>query len=261
MDLTVYPKSRIARLRQPLRLPALLLRALIYREGRTGYTYEGDGLATDQFGPFVRDAGFERSYRELAMTWEPAAATDMRWRMWILTRASRHCRGLAGDFAEFGTWRAGCAFMILATADLAPGTRLLLFDTFEGIPARGLTAGEAEAGFAGRYGDDVSVDYVTTTLSAWSDQVTINPGDVFDTVPRELRGALAFVHIDLNASAATRHVLEHTFPRMASGGMIVFDDYGWPGYEDQREVIDEFFAARDEEVVALPTGQALVVAR
>ena len=41
--------------------------------------------------------------------------------------------------------------------------------------------------------------------------------------------------------------------------MIVFDDYGWTGLEAQREVIDAFVRDKAEQVIALPTGQALLV--
>jgi hypothetical protein len=43
------------------------------------------------------------------------------------------------------------------------------------------------------------------------------------------------------------------------GGVIVLDDYGGWRFEDQRHVIDEFLGERPEDVIALPTGQALVI--
>jgi hypothetical protein len=43
--------------------------------------------------------------------------------------------------------------------------------------------------------------------------------------------------------------------------MVVMDDYGFAGYEEQRRVIDEFFLERSEVVIALPTGQALFIKR
>jgi O-methyltransferase len=261
LDLTVYPGSRIGRLRRPLRLPALLMRAVVFRHGRPGFAYEGDGMATNHFGPFVADAQFAAGYREVATFWEEVTRTDMRWRLWVLTRLARVCRDVPGDFAEFGTFRGGCAFMILSTANLPDRKRLLLFDTFRGIPDRGLTAQEAAAGFAGWWSDGASAAGVRDRLSRWAEQVEILEGDVFDTVPADGVESLAFVHLDLNAAAPTGHVLEHVFPRLSPGGIIVFDDYGWDEYADQRSVIDAFFASRAEELVALPTGQAFVVGR
>jgi O-methyltransferase len=49
------------------------------------------------------------------------------------------------------------------------------------------------------------------------------------------------------------------YPRLVAGGMLVMDDYGWAGYQDQHELLERFFADRPEELIALPTGQPLVV--
>jgi hypothetical protein len=46
---------------------------------------------------------------------------------------------------------------------------------------------------------------------------------------------------------------------MVPGGVIVFDDYGWAGYEDQRQLVDRFFEDKQDGIVALPTGQAISV--
>lgn len=228
------------------------------RNRRPGRARVPARLATEHHLPFAADSQFERNYQEVAAHWRGAAAdSDMRWRLWVLTRAARGCGAVPGDFAEFGTYRGGTAFMILASGCVPADRRLRLYDTFRGIPDDGLLA--HEAAFAGRFAA-TSVEHVEALLSRWSTQVTIRAGDVFDTVTRGDLGSLAFAHLDLNGAAATRHVLEHVFAAIRPGGMAVFDDYGWAGYEDQRAVVDEFFARRPEEVIALPTGQALVVA-
>jgi predicted O-methyltransferase YrrM len=74
-------------------------------------------------------------------------------------------------------------------------------------------------------------------------------------------GPLAFVHMDMNAAAPTQRALEYAYPRLLSGAIIVFDDYGWNGLEAQRDVVDAFFSDKPEAVVALPTGQGLAIKR
>ena len=51
-------------------------------------------------------------------------------------------------------------------------------------------------------------------------------------------------------------MLEHVYDRLVPGAVVVFDDYGWKGYEDQRRTVDEFLIDRSETIIALPTGQA-----
>jgi hypothetical protein len=54
---------------------AALLRGLVCRDGRAGYASRVTTSPPENFGPFTRDAEFERRDRELLTMWEPAAAT------------------------------------------------------------------------------------------------------------------------------------------------------------------------------------------
>lgn len=218
------------------------------------WTYYADGLATMHHSPFYDDAEWSAAYQRMAADWTPSEAVDARWRMWLLTRYARSVLHIPGNYAEFGTYRGGCAWMILSTCDLT-GRTLHLFDTFAGIPQSNLSDDEREHGMGGRLAD-TSADYVRGLLARWDPIPRLWPGDVFDTVPADI-GSLAFAHIDLNAAAPTRHVLEDAYERLAPGGVVVFDDYGWAGYEDQRATIEEFMASRPETLIALPTGQGM----
>jgi hypothetical protein len=272
VDWNVYPDTPVARLPRLLRPPALLLRNILgflrlmprttVPEGPAGpdYVYEADGLATVYFTPFLGDREWTRAYGEMAEEWYPDVPNfDIRWRMWILTSVARQVRGLPGDISEFGVYRAGCARMVLGTVGLEEGTRYHLFDTFGGIPDSQLTERERREGYEGRL-SDTSVDYVRSRLADWSEALVFHAGDVFETIPAAGIEELSLVHMDLNASAPTKVALEFTYPRLVPGGVIVFDDYGWNAVSyEQRDVIDEFCRPLAENVIALPSGQALLV--
>lgn len=253
MDWTVLPGSRIDRLPLPLQFPALALRNVVRREPY--YVFQNDGLATAHFSPFLHDSEWSALYDEMAADWYQLHRMDTRWRMWILTQAARQAEGLPGTMVEFGVYRGGCAFMILATTDRNP---LWLFDTYAGIPASDLSERERQVGLAGRLAD-TSVDYVRTKLSRWSSRTHFCPGDVFETLQTEETGPISLVHMDLNAAAPTRRALDYAYRRLVSGGLIVFDDYGDSDYLDQRSEIDAFFTELPESILAIPTGQAIVV--
>lgn len=256
MDRTLDPGSRIRRLPKPLRYPALLLRNAGVRP-RPRWTYNADGLATLHHSPFHEDPEWTRLYEEAAEHWSPGGQLEIRWRLWVLTTLGRQCQHLDGSFAEFGVYRGGCAFMLLATTSPERLRKIFLFDTFEGMPTEHLTAEESQWGLEGHYAD-TSVELVGSFLSRFADRFEICPGDVFETLERAETGPLALAHVDLNSGDATRRVLEYVYPRMVGGGAMVFDDYGATGGGPQREVIHEFFDNRPEAVLALPTGQATV---
>lgn len=218
------------------------------------YRYEGDGIATQHLSPFLEDPGFVARYETVASMW----TADLRWRLWILTRGAAHCASLDGGFAEFGVYRGGCAYMVLSGTRPHEGRSFFLFDTFEGIPASNLTEAEVRAGFAGRLAD-TSLEEVRSRLDPWNEQVRFVAGDIFKTLPNIETGPLAFAHIDLNAAAPTEQALRYTWARLVPSGIVVFDDYGWQEYEDQRQLIDKFFEGAKAAVIALPTGQAMAI--
>jgi|SRR5271165_2780309 len=258
MDWTVSPNTPIARLPRALRPPALVVRNLFPGlAARRKYVYEADGLATAHFSPFLDDREYADLYAETA---HELFGVDVRWRMWVQTSLARECRDLPGNYAEFGVYRGGCAFMVLSTCSLPPSKHVFLFDTFAGIPADALTESEVAAGLAGGLAD-TSSGHVAERLVKWRAQVTLVEGDVFETLPIQETGPLAFVHMDMNAAAPTLRALEYVYPRLVAGAILLLDDYGWKGLEAQRDVVDEFFSQKPETVVALPTGQGLLIKR
>lgn len=80
-------------------------------------------------------------------------------------------------------------------------------------------------------------------------------------IPESLRdvGPVAFLHVDLNNAVSEEHAVRHFWPRMSDGGVMVFDDYGFVGYEEQRASADRLAQELGFSVLALPTGQGLVV--
>jgi predicted O-methyltransferase YrrM len=223
--------------------------------GEDNWTYDAGGMATVHFSPFLEDPIFTALYEEMVADWFPGKRIEARWRIWLLVKFVRQCEHLGATAAEFGTYRGGVAFMLLGMTDIE---RLYLFDTFAGIPEDNLTDYEVQRKFGGHL-SDTSPEYVEQLLTRWAPRFELCPGDVFATLTQTETGPLSFVHMDLNAAAPTGFALEYAYPRLVTGGMMVFDDYGWHKYRDQRTVVDDFFSQHLDEVIALPTGQGLVV--
>lgn len=221
------------------------------------YVYKSDGLATVHHSPFLYDPEFAAAYARVEERWGPRVL-DLRWRVFILSQCALHCRRLRGSFAEFGVYRGASAYMVLRVTGVPEGRKFYLFDTFQGIPSSRLTKTEEETGFSGRL-SNTSAAEVESLLDEWQREVALVEGDLFETLPRHDTGPLAFVHLDLNAAAPTLLALAYSYDKVVKGGLFVFDDYGWRGYEDQRSEIDEFLRDKPERLIPLPTGQALLV--
>ena len=63
----------------------------------------------------------------------------------------------------------------------------------------------------------------------------------------------------MNISYPERMALQFFWPKLSSGAVVVLDDFGWRGFEEQRESITEFARIAGVEILTLPTGQGLIV--
>ncbi|MFM8414705.1 MAG: TylF/MycF/NovP-related O-methyltransferase [Planctomycetota bacterium] len=179
-------------------------------------------------------------------------------RIVALRDAVRHaCRHrIPGDIVECGVWRGG-SMMAAALALLELGERrtLHLFDTFEGmpppgdvdrdiagVPAAGLLAAEdRQTGDTWAWSplEDVRANVLSTGYPAKF--VRFVPGRVEETIPAHAPERIAVLRLDTDWYESTRHELEHLFPRLAVGGVLIIDDYGhWQG---ARRAVDEYLAS------------------
>jgi len=67
-------------------------------------------------------------------------------------------------------------------------------------------------------------------------------GKVEDTIPARAPESIALLRLDTDWYESTRHELQHLYPRLAEGGVLIIDDYGhWQG---ARRAVDEYFRDR-----------------
>ena len=186
--------------------------------------------------------------------------------MLSLIDAVRHCerRGLPGAFAECGVWKGGAVLaMLLALQQEGRTDRdVFLFDTFEGMTEprpEDTSAFEPPAletwraaGEEGRRPWQEFFDPATfgeehvrrTVLSSGypAERLHFVRGRVEDTLPAHAPERLALLRLDTDWYESTRHELEHLYPRLCDGGVLIVDDYGH--WEGARRAVDEYFADR-----------------
>jgi len=168
-----------------------------------------------------------------------------------------------GDFVECGVWRGGCT-MAAALTLLSLGRRdmtLHLFDTFEGMTAptdrdvdyTGVRAGERFARRKIRDSSEwcnASLEDVRANLSGTGyemSKVVFVKGRVEDTIPEAAPRQISILRLDTDWYESTRHELEHLFPRLSPGGVLIIDDYGhWQG---SRQATDEYFATQNSKLL------------
>jgi hypothetical protein len=169
-----------------------------------------------------------------------------------------------GAFVECGVWRGG-SMMAIALTLLRLGITdrdLHLFDTFAGMPAPGAEdVPSPYDGYSphrrwrrharlGRQWAGVPVETVRERLESTGyppDRIHLVEGMVEETVPGEAPAEIALLRLDTDWYASTKHELEHLYPRLVEGGVLIVDDYGH--YEGARRAVDEYFATAGEPVL------------
>jgi O-methyltransferase len=174
-------------------------------------------------------------------------------RMYGLYTAVRYAveEQVPGDIVECGVWRGGSS-MLAALTLLSYGEQtrsLFLYDTFAGMveptavdgemARRGWIASLArdDSGWCFSPLDEVRRNMLTTGLSA--DRVKFVQGKVEDTIPATSPAQISVLRLDTDWYESTKHELEHLYPLLAPGGVLILDDYGF--WEGARRAVDEYF--------------------
>ena len=127
--------------------------------------------------------------------------------------------GVPGDIAEIGVYRGESALFI---AEKTRDCRLLLFDTFRGMPAEMITR-PLDNENANRFGD-TSLAQVVDRLEKHLDRIDFRQG-VFPETITPTDGPFKFVHIDVDLYLSTLAALDFASRRLSPGGRILCDDY------------------------------------
>lgn len=229
-------------------------------------SYREDGLFTTHAGPFLSDPRFVAAYR--AGDEASPGHSAWRWRVHIGLWAAQLAAGVEGDFVECGVNRGFLSTAVMEYLGWNARQRTFyLFDSFDGVKEDLLTPEERAQGRVETYrrakerGEvAMDVEEARRTFARW-DRVRIVPGFVPGTLTQVAIDAVAFLHLDMNAALPEYEAATFFWPRIVEGGVVLMDDYCNSGYPQQHEYLTKFAAGVGASILALPTGQGLIVKR
>ncbi len=182
-----------------------------------------------------------------------------RVKLYMLLSFLKQTLVVDGDVLEAGVWKGGSArLMVDHLNSVCSNKEVWLLDTFTGYDEISPT----------KDGDSVhkgimsgkSANEIRMAFAREKARVHVIEGTIPQSLQHVCAQKIAFAHIDVNlykpTLAATRFCLE----RMPNGGIIVFDDYGWPATYGARMAIDEVCMEFGHEVITVPeTTQAFLI--
>lgn len=193
-----------------------------------------------------------------------------------LITATRHLHdhGVPGAVVECGVWRGGSMHAVARTLDLAGdhSRDLYLFDTFEGMTepsgdderhdgrtAAQLLAASDRSASVWAYAslEDVREGFAQVPYPA--ERIRYVRGKVEETVPERAPERIALLRLDTDWYSSTKHELDHLYPRLVSGGVLIIDDYGY--WKGSRKATDEFLERTGERLLLIRIGTGRIAVK
>lgn len=177
-------------------------------------------------------------------------------------------RDVSGDIAECGCARGLSSLeLCLAARTVDPnwtGDGFHVFDSFKGLSEptekdKRFDESDPVGAFlsanmaAGRYA--FPAELVAGNLHREFPFVRLHPGWIPQIFSEQPDRTYRFVHIDVDLYQPTMDSLRYFFPRLAAGGVIITDDYNWPG---AKAAFDEFCGEQGLDLFATETSQAFL---
>ena len=187
----------------------------------------------------------------------PRAAAMFRAKRYTMTSSVRCSRlwdsckqvldgNISGNFVECGVWKGGSsAIMALAIKDARQERHLHLFDSFQGLPEPSEKDGELAAAYSsGRNqgklttlnqccaGLDEVRHLILDKIKVPNELAHFHVGWFQNTIPADAGrlGPIALLRLDGDWFDSTRICLEHLYPLLSPGGILILDDYySWDG--------------------------------
>ncbi|MFZ2279691.1 MAG: TylF/MycF/NovP-related O-methyltransferase [Prosthecobacter sp.] len=232
------------------------------------FDYDADSLRVwNKNVDFMSDPRFRQAYfrgmdsgHQIGRA--PGSHDDIHieWRVHMLLWAASHAAHLEGDFVECGVNTGIFSLAICDYLDFnKTGKSFFLFDTFEGIPVEQMSekekAGKAEFN---KTCFPECFEQAKANFQPYPSAILVR-GKVPDTLTQVDIPKVAFLSIDLNIATPERLALCFFWDKLVSGAVIVLDDYGWKGYEEQKTALDDFARGKGVMIATLPTGQGLLL--
>jgi O-methyltransferase len=182
------------------------------------------------------------------------------WRCHELWSILAELREVPGSILEVGVWRGGTGALLAArAAGLGIEDRVYLCDTWRGV----VKADEVDTYYYDGKHDDASRSGVERLLS----DLGLSNVELLEGVFPEETGAriseqtIRLCHCDVDVYRSARDVLDWVWPRLAPGGIVVFDDYGFPACPGVTRLVDEQRLREDRLVLHNLNGHGIVVKR
>ena len=207
------------------------------------------------YSPWLNDPEFQAIYGAA----RKSTLVDI-WRSYELWNLVDQVKKVDGAIVEVGVWRGGTGAMMARRAEqLGIKDTIYLCDTWEGV----VKTGEHDPYYHDGKHDDTSREIVQKLVDEQGlTNVKLLKG-VFpdETADQVSDKKLRLVHIDVDIYQSGADVLDWAWPKLSSGGVVVFDDFGCPGTPGITDLVNERRGEPDRFYFHNANGHAVFIKR
>jgi O-methyltransferase len=184
------------------------------------------------YAPWIEDPDFMQIFPKI----QTHSMVD-RYRCYELWDLVSQSAKLKGALIEIGVWRGGTGALIGKKAQLCGiSDPVYLCDTFDGV----VKASEKDDLYVGGEHSDTSEEIVEKLMKKLGLSNTCILKGIFpdETGSKILNQRFRFCHIDVDVYNSARDIVDWIWPRLVIGGILVFDDYGFPTTTGIRDYVN-----------------------
>ncbi len=228
---------------------------------RSEVTYASDGLwANKNLDGFIDDEKFVQAYGLGVNSGQRVGVTDVndiKWRVHVICWAAKHASRLEGDYVECGVNTGILSLAAMHWIDFGemPDRKWWLLDTYRGLDeAQQLTKEDLTAARKAneKYYTEC-YELAKKNFSNYPNAILVR-GTVPDTLAQVTSDKIAYLSIDMNYHVPEIAAGSFFWDKLVTGGIIILDDYAFPGYEKQNDAWNAFAKERDGSYAADRTG-------
>ena len=214
------------------------------------YTLPPDCFYTPHNKQFSLDRSFSLAY----LSSVESVNSDYRipWRVHQLLWALQSTSQVDGVIVELGT---GKGFMMKSAAvymdEKNINKTIHLFDVFKKPSVTGL----GNPKLSGVYSSSLDA---TMQIFDCHPNCVFHEGDVRVTT-KLFDSRISLLHVDLNEPEIELEMLNHFYPLMSHGSIILLDDFANRGFEQSFRLHTGFFEAKGLSILSTPAGQGIVL--
>jgi O-methyltransferase len=212
-------------------------------------------LTCSTYSPWNLDYEFLKEYSKIT-----GYTLVDKYRCFELWQLVGQCSKLdEGNIIEIGVWRGGTGALIAKKAKLSNiKEKVYLCDTFQGV----VKASKNDSSYLGGEHSDTNKEMVKNLLynQMLLDNVEILEG-IFPEETEDKVKDLKFrlCHIDVDVYQSAKDIVDWVWDKMVSGGVIIFDDYGFNTCNGITKYVNEQFSAKDKICLYNINGHAIFI--